>query len=158
MITICEYERLITSDLPYEQKIISIIDDFGRQIFLDNLGQLHSNFGKTVKIESMEKYNFSIYDYCNYLKMMYNHNGPVTCHLFKSYENSKSFDLHFDPDDVLLFNVFGEKNIAFENGEEVILKTNEVLFIPSGKKHKAINRKESLMLSFGLEKFFVEKI
>jgi len=158
MITCDEYEKFIFSNFPYEQRIISIIDEFGRQIFLDNLGHLYSNYGKTVKLESMEKFNFSIYNYCNYLKKMYNHNGPVTCHLFKSYQNSKSFDLHSDPDDVFLYVVSGQKDVIFDNEQSITLKSGESFFIPSGKKHKAINRQESLMLSFGLEKFFMDKL
>jgi mannose-6-phosphate isomerase-like protein (cupin superfamily) len=158
MITCDEYEKFIFSNFPYEQRIISIIDEFGRQIFLDNLGHLHSNYGKTVKLESMEKFNIKIYNYCNYLKRVYNHNGPVTCHLFKSHKNSKSFDAHIDLDDVLIYVINGSKTFEFDKGQTTTLFAKETLFIPSGKKHKALNKEESIILSFGLEKFLIDKL
>jgi hypothetical protein len=68
MITIEEFENFLLTNFPYEQKIISIIDDFGHQIVMENLGQLHSNYGKTIKVESFEKYNKEIYHYCELLK------------------------------------------------------------------------------------------
>ena len=52
MITIDEFENFIQYDLVYEQKLISVLDDLGRQIYIDDLGQLHSNYGKTVKVEN----------------------------------------------------------------------------------------------------------
>lgn len=158
MITDEEFQKFIESDFVYQENIISIIDDLGRQIFLDNLAQLHSNYGKTIKLECMEKFNQKIHNYCNYLKRVYNHNGPVTCHLFKAYKNSKSFDTHIDLDDVLIYVVNGSKTFEFDKGQTTTLFTEETLFIPSGKKHKALNMEESIILSFGLEKFLFDKI
>ncbi len=158
MITIEEFEFFLLSELPYEQKIISIIDDFGRQLSVENLGQLHSNFNKTIKIESFEKYNEKIYFYCEDLKKKFNHNGPVTCHLFRSFKDSKSFPMHEDLDDVFILVLFGEKVIEFENNTTFTLKQNDTLFIPSGKKHKALNNQESIILSFGIEKFLKDKL
>lgn len=156
MITIGEFENFITKNICYEQRIISIIDDLGRQIFLEDLGQLHKNYGKTIKIESMEKYNQTLYNYCEQLKKTYNHFAPITCHAFRSFENSKSFSEHTDPDDVFLFVIFGEKKMIVDN-VEVVLREGDTFFIPSNTKHQAINEKESLMLSFGLENFLVDK-
>ncbi len=157
MITIEKFEKFIFEESVYQENIISIIDDLGRQIFLENLGQLQKNFGKTIKVESMEKFNFEIYNFCECLKVKYNHKGPVTCHAFRAFENSKSFPQHTDPDDVFLFVIFGEKKIILE-GRTIILKEGDSLFIPSNTAHQAINEKESLMLSFGLEKFLIDKI
>lgn len=156
MITIDEFENFITKNVCYEQRIISIIDDLGRQIFLEDLGQLHKNYGKTIKVESMEKYNHTLYNYCEHLKVLYNHFSPVTCHAFRAFENSKSFSEHVDPDDVFITVVFGEKTMIV-NDEEIILNVGDSIFIPANTKHRAINKKESLMLSFGLEKFLVDK-
>lgn len=158
MITVEEFERFILSDLAYDQKCISIIDTSGKQIFLNNLGELHSNYGKTIKLENMEKFNLKIHDYCNYLKKVYNHNGPVTCHLFKAFPNSKSFDLHSDPDDVLIYVITGSKTFEFDADQKITLFAQETHFIPSGKKHKALNIEESIILSFGLEKFLIDKL
>jgi mannose-6-phosphate isomerase-like protein (cupin superfamily) len=158
MITIEEFENFLLTNFPYEQKIISIIDDFGHQIVMENLGQLHSNYGKTIKVESFEKYNKEIYHYCELLKKKYSHDGPVTCHVFKSFKNSKSFPMHEDLDDVFIFVIDGEKTFEFENDKNQTLKKNESIFIKSGKKHKALNEKESLILSFGIEKFYKDKI
>jgi mannose-6-phosphate isomerase-like protein (cupin superfamily) len=158
MITDEEFEEFVTNDLVYAQRMLSVIDDFGKQITLNNLAELHSNYGKTIKLECMEKFNDKIYNYCNYLKKVYNHNGPVTCHLFKSYKNSKSFDLHFDPDDVFIYVISGSKTFEFDTNQTVTLKAKESLYIPSGKKHKALNIEESMILSFGLEKFLIDKL
>lgn len=158
MLTQEEIINFVQNDLVYDQRIISIIDDFGKQLFLDNLGQLHSNYGKTIKLECMEKYNQKIYDYCNHLKRTYKHNGPVTCHLFLSFENSKSFDFHSDPDDVFIYVISGSKTFEFNQGQSVTLLPDESLFIPLGKKHKALNKEDSIILSFGLEKFLIDKL
>lgn len=158
MITVEEFEEFLLCDFPYEQKIVSVIDDFGRQIIVENLGQLHSNYGKTVKVESFEKYNAEIYQYCESLKKKYSHNGPVTCHAFKSFKNSKSFPMHEDLDDVFIFVVDGKKTFEFENEKKQTLKKNESLFIQSRKRHKALNEEESLILSFGIEKFYKDKL
>lgn len=157
MLTIDEFHNFIEQSLVYEQKLISIIDHLGRQILLDDLGQFHSNYGKTIKVEGMEKYDSFLFEKCEQLKQKYNHNGPVTCHVFRSFENSKSFPQHVDPDNVILNVLWGEKKIKFEE-REIILKENDELFIPANTPHQAINEKESLMLSFGLEKFLVDKL
>ena len=157
MITIEKFENFIQNDLGYQENIISIIDEYGRQIFVDNLGQLHKNFGKTIKIESMEKFDSDVYSYCESLRQKYQHKGPITCHAFRAFENSKSFPEHTDPDDVFLLIISGEKKMLVEN-EYFVLKEGDTLFIPANTKHQAINEKESLMLSFGLEKFLVDKM
>jgi quercetin dioxygenase-like cupin family protein len=66
--------------------------------------------------------------------------------------------MHEDLDDVFIFVIDGEKTFEFENDKNQTLKKNESIFIKSGKKHKALNEKESLILSFGIEKFYKDKI
>lgn len=157
MITLGEFHNFIEQNLVYEEKLISIIDYQGKQILLDNLGQLHSNYGKTIKVEGMEKYNSKIFKKCKFLTKRYNHNGPVTCHAFRAFENSYSFSMHTDPDDVYLHVIWGQKIIKFEN-YDITIKKGGKHFIPANTPHRAINEKPSLMLSFGLEKFLINKL
>jgi mannose-6-phosphate isomerase-like protein (cupin superfamily) len=105
----------------------------------------------------MEKYNQEIFNYCQTLSKTHNHQKPITCHAFRAFKDSKSFGLHTDPDDVIMYCVHGSKKIIV-NGVEHILKNQESLFIPTNTKHEAINEEESLVLSFGLEKFYIEKL
>lgn len=157
MIDLCEFEKFIVQDLPYDEKLISIIDNQGRQIYLDCLGDLYKHHGCTVKVEGLEKYNESLFLKCKEIGQKYNHFGPVTCHAFRGFENSFSFPLHTDPDDVLLLMLYGEKKIMIEE-KEITIKTGDEIFIPANTKHKAIYTGDSLMLSFGLEKFLVNKL
>lgn len=153
MITLEEFDEFLTQTLPYEENIISVIDNFNRQIFIDNFCQLKDYKNDTIKLESMERYNKVIYSYCNSFK----HNGPVTCHAFRSFENSKSFLTHTDPCDIFLHVTYGQKNMIVGDCE-VILKSGDSFFIPKNTPHQALNKKESLMLSFGLEDFFVNRV
>ena len=157
MIELEEFEKFIHSDLIYDQKLISVIDEKGRQIFVDNLGELYSYTPCTIKVEQMEKYNSSIFDYCQQLSIKHNHQGPTTCHAFRSFRQSKSFNLHTDPDDVIIYCIFGEKQMVV-NGIKYTILPNESLHIPANTPHQAINENESLTLSFGLEKFYIEKM
>jgi ribosomal protein L16 Arg81 hydroxylase len=157
MITLEEFESFIHSDLIYEQKIISVIDEEGRQILVDTLGELYKYSYCTIKVEQMEKYNDNIFKYCQFLSKKYKHYGPVTCHSFRSFRQSKSFGLHTDPDDVIIYCIFGQKKILV-GGIEHNLLPNDTIFIPSNTPHQAINEHDSLTLSFGLEKFYIEKV
>jgi mannose-6-phosphate isomerase-like protein (cupin superfamily) len=157
MITLYEFESFIHTDLVYEQKLISIIDGESRQIYIDNLKELYEYPSCTIKLEQMEKYNKGIFDYCQLLSKQYSHQGPITCHLFWSLKGSKSFGLHTDPDNVIILCIEGIKDIIL-NGIKHKLKPQDSLFIPANTPHEAINEENSLMLSFGLEKFYIEKI
>lgn len=157
MITLYDFENFIHTDLVYEQKLISIIDAEKKQIYIDNLGELYSHAFCTIKLEQMEKYNKEIFNHCQTLAKNYNHHGPVTCHAFRAFRQSSSFGLHTDPDDVIMYCVHGSKKIVV-NGIEHILNAQDSLFIPANTPHEAINEEESLMLSFGLEKYYIEKL
>jgi mannose-6-phosphate isomerase-like protein (cupin superfamily) len=157
MITLDEFHRFIEHNLAYEQKLISILDDLGRQIYLDNLGQLHSNYGKTIKVEGMEKYNLSIYRRSLELSEIFNHDGPVTCHAFRSFPNSKSFPRHSDPDDVYLQILFGEFTLNFDD-VSIHLKQEDRHYIKANRPHWATHNDSCLFLSFGIEKFLVDKL
>jgi mannose-6-phosphate isomerase-like protein (cupin superfamily) len=157
MITIEEFENFIHSDLIYEQKIISVIDEERRQIFVDTLSELYRHTSCTIKVEQMEKYNYNIFNYCYQLSIQYKHTGPTTCHAFRAFRQSKSFGLHTDPDDVIIHCIFGKKKMIVD-GIENVLMPNDSLLIPANTPHQAINEEESLILSFGLEKFYTEKM
>ena len=104
----------------------------------------------------MEKYNSEIHNYCRHLVDIRKHNGPVTCHAFRAYPNSASFNLHTDPDDVFLYVTQGVKTIQLED-RYIVLGVGESLLIPANTPHRALNEDASLMLSFGLEKFMCDK-
>lgn len=157
MISIDEFESFIQNDIVYQQNLISIIDDLGKQIYLSNLGQLHSNYGKTIKLEGMEKYNEKIYSECLKLAKEYLHYGPVTCHIFRAFPDSKSFGPHRDLDDVLICVSEGQKTI-YVDGVKKILNMGDRIFIKRDTLHEVINEKDSLILSFGLERFLVDKV
>lgn len=156
MLTYDEFEKFSLSNYALEEKIVSVIDYHGRQIQIESVSQFLSYENCTVKIQSMEKYNSDIYNYCKHLAKVRNHNGPITCHAFRAYSNSVSFDLHTDPDDVFLYVTQGLKNIQIEN-RYILLGVGESLFIPANTPHRALNQYSSLMLSFGLEKFMCDK-
>lgn len=157
MITLNEFENFLYTDLVYEQKIVSVIDDDSKQILIENIRQLHDYTNCTIKLEQMEKYNRSIFQECRFLSTKYFHFGPVTCHAFLAFKDSKSFGLHTDPDDVIIYCVFGEKKLIV-NGMQHILLPKDSVYIPANTPHQAINEHESLTLSFGLEKFYIEKL
>lgn len=157
MITIDEFHNFIERDLVYEQRLIYVIDDDIKIKQLDNLGQLHSNYGKTIKVEGMEKYNYSIFTRCLELSKMFNHNGPVTCHAFRSFPNSKSFPKHTDPDDVFLHVISGQFKLNFED-DSIDLKAGDIYSIEANRPHWAIHNHDCLFLSFGIEKFLVDKL
>lgn len=157
MITLDEFENFVHTDLVYEQKIISVIDDQSRQILIDSIGDLYKYTNCTIKLEQMEKYNRSIFQECRYLSTKYFHFGPVTCHAFLAFKDSKSFGLHTDPDDVIIQCIFGSKTL-FAKGTKHVLKSGDSIYIPANTPHEIVNEEKSLILSFGMEKFYVDKV
>ena len=157
MITLYDFENFIHTNLVYEQKIISIINTENKQIYINNLKELYEYPFCTIKLEQMEKYNQEIFNHCETLSQKYKHCGPVTCHAFRAFQRSNSFGLHTDPDNVIMYCVHGSKKIIVNNTERILNK-NDLLFIPANTPHEAINEEESLTLSFGLEKFYIEKL
>lgn len=158
MINESELFKYVSKLYPYEQKDISVIDNLGRQIILDDFFQLMQmrEFPYTVKIESMEKYSETLYNYTKELSKIYNHSGPVTCHIFWARKGDSSFPEHVDLDDVVIHCAQGIKHMSIE-GKDVFLKEDEEVLIPYGTKHQAMNTSDSIMLSFGLERFSIEK-
>jgi mannose-6-phosphate isomerase-like protein (cupin superfamily) len=157
MLLYSEFEKFALSNYALEEKIVNIIDDSGRQIVIESVSQFLSYQGSTVKIQSMEKYNRVIFAKCQELTLQLKHDGPVTCHAFRAYPDSVSFGMHTDPDDVYLFVTEGLKTMEVD-GKYIQLNAGQSIFIPANTPHQAHNTHSSLMLSFGLEKFMIEKI
>jgi mannose-6-phosphate isomerase-like protein (cupin superfamily) len=158
VITESELFHYVSKSYPYEQKNISVIDTLGRQIFVDDFYQLMKirEFPYTLKIESMEKYSETLYKYGIRLAKSHNHFGPVTCHLFWARKGDCSFPEHVDLDDVVIYCAQGTKHMKIE-GKDVFVHEGEEVLIKRGTKHQAMNTSDSIMLSFGLERFSVEK-
>ncbi len=157
MLSYSEFEKFALSNYALEEKIVNTIDDNGRQIVIESASQFLSYRGCTIKIQSMEKYNSMIYQKCQELAKKFSHSGPVTCHAFRAYPDSVSFGMHTDPDDVYLLVTEGIKTMEV-NSKYIQLKAGEFVHIPANTPHQAHNTHSSLMLSFGLEKFMIEKI
>jgi mannose-6-phosphate isomerase-like protein (cupin superfamily) len=158
VITESELFNYISSSYPYEQKDISVIDNLGRQIIVDDFPQLLKMrmMPYTVKIESMEKYSHSFFNKAKKYAKLYNHYGPITCHLFWARENDYSFSEHEDLDDVIIHCAQGIKHMIIE-GIDSYIEAGQHILIPAGVKHRALNTTGSIMLSFGLERFSIEK-
>lgn len=150
------FELVYNEPLLYSENMIFVIDQMGRAHQAMGPFDLSKYDNCTIKIEKMEKYNSAIYQYGQKLAKKYHHNGPVTCHAFYSNQGGYSFPLHTDPDDVIILCCDGIKTIETDIHNEI--HPNETLLIPANTPHKATNKYESLMLSFGLEKFIVEKL
>jgi mannose-6-phosphate isomerase-like protein (cupin superfamily) len=157
MISYKEFDEFAFSNYALEEKLVNIIDEQGRQILIESVSQFLSYNRCTVKIQSMEKYSHVIHQKCLDLKEEFNHDGPVTCHAFRAYPDSVSFGIHTDPDDVYLLVTEGVKTIE-ANGRYIQLKSGDTLYIPANVPHQAHNTHSSLMLSFGLEKFMIDKV
>lgn len=156
MISLDEVVGFLHNPLPYEQKLVSIINDKGEQIPLSHFSELYSVQNKTIKVEGMERYSMAIHNRCGWYRIKHVHTGPITCHAFIAQENSPSFGMHTDPDDVIIHCVDGEKSLIIDD-KYITLKAGEEVFIPANTPHKALNEKSAFTLSFGLEKYLVDK-
>jgi mannose-6-phosphate isomerase-like protein (cupin superfamily) len=155
MLTIEQFLLFAHNKLAYEQHLISVIAD-GKDYRVNSFEELYGKKTETIKIEGMERYSKDIFDACSRFSKKYNHNGPVTCHAFYAPAGACSFDLHTDPDDVVIYCCEGIKTM-FVDGNSLTILPGESIFIPANTIHKATNQHESLMLSFGLEKFLSQK-
>jgi mannose-6-phosphate isomerase-like protein (cupin superfamily) len=157
MLKLNDVIEFIHNPLPYEQKLVSIINIKGEQIPLDSFNELYGAENKTIKIEGMERYSSIVYNQCQHYKDIYSHNGPATCHAFIAQEGSPSFGMHTDPDDVVIHCCEGRKSMIID-GQYIIIEQGNHVFIPANTPHQALNDYFSLMLSFGLEKYLIDKL
>lgn len=156
MLKLNEVVEFIHNPLAYEQKLVSIINTKGEQILLSSFSELYSSEPSTIKVEGMEKFSRKVWNMSHYYALKHNHSGPVTCHAFIAKENSPSFGLHTDPDDVVIYCAEGVKTMEID-GEYIQLAPGQDVLIKANTPHKALNTHHSLMLSFGLEKFLKDK-
>lgn len=150
-------DDLLFNPYSYQQESVKAIISEDICINLLNVSDLTRHVDKTIKIENMEKLSEKLYRLCRQVADKLSHDGPVTCHLFLAPPGSISFARHTDPDNVLIYVVDGEKVIKLDN-EEVTLTPGAALFMQHGTPHQAINNKYSIMLSFGLERYILEKL
>jgi mannose-6-phosphate isomerase-like protein (cupin superfamily) len=152
-------DTLLNHPLVYDQNLVKVIDKGGcyeiRSVAeyieakeLDNL---------PIKLEGAENLSEKLYSVSRKLAELFNHPGHVSCHVFISGKGSISFDTHTDPDDVFLYVVQGSKTMIVDGVERRIDEGME-LFIPHNTPHKANNIEASIMLSFGLERFMLDKV
>lgn len=152
-----DLEALLQSPYTYEEGLVKIIEDGELSQAFSFTDVLEKEGFAVIKIEGLEKLNVKLFMTCNEIAKAFGHQGPVTCHLFKSPVGGISFPMHTDPDDVLIFMVKGNKIFKHDHGT-VLLKEGEVLSIPRNNNHQAENIEDTIMLSFGLERFISEKL
>lgn len=149
-------EAVVTSIYAYEQQMVKLVDgDFTQDAF--SVVDYLAHEGKVVKFEQYEKLSPLLHRVAMTIASRLGHFGPVSCHLFKSPKEARSFSLHTDPDTVVLYMVEGRKIIESPTAS-FTLNAGDYLIIPAGVKHRADNIEDSLMLSFGLEHFIAEKL
>jgi len=152
-----EFYELVLSDYAIQQRIVYVIDNQSRQVLVESQSDLLCETTPTIKVEQMERYNQSIFHFGQMLAKDVEHDGPVTCHAFRSYAGSPSFTEHTDPDDVYLYVLEGQKDIEMY-GKVITITAGDKLFIPANTVHKAINTNECLMLSFAMENYIQMKV
>lgn len=151
-----DVDTLMMGPYVYEQGWVNVISA-GQTHTVHSISDYVKLQGKPVKVEAMERYSKVLWDVCTSLGKHYNHSGPVSCHLFISPEGSVSFPMHTDLEDVIIYMVSGSKCFEFSSGQ-MTLDAGDSIYIPKGVAHRAINVKDSLMLSFGLESFTESKL
>lgn len=149
-------DDILSSPYPYEQQLVKILNK-GIVIDAMSVSDVLEHSDKVIKIEGYEKLCPTLFQACKDLAEVMEHDGPVTCHLFISPKGGKSFPTHTDPDDVFLYVVSGMKHMAV-NDDVKLLTAGDSLLIPRDTPHRAYNLNDSKMLSFGLERFIVEKL
>ena len=149
-------DDILSSPYPYEQQLVKILTG---DIVIDAMGpsDVLEHSDKVIKIEGYEKLCPTLFQACKDVAEIMEHEGPVTCHLFISPAGAKSFPLHTDPDDVYLYMVEGDKTMQVGDKVHKLTKWDQ-LIIPRNTQHQAVNFKASKMLSFGLERYIVEKL
>ena len=152
--------NFIETDYAFEERIVYAINDDKLQHCIVNLGELQKAMAAdcTIKVQSLEKLNPTIWGLCETFRLIYKHHGPITCHAFIAQAGSPTFAHHTDPDDVHLLVLNGTKRIEMISGKTHILNSGNMLFIKAGTSHCAINDAGSIMLSFGIEKFMEDKV
>lgn len=158
MLTVNEVVEFIHHPLAYEQKLVHAVTPDLLQIQLTSPKDLYSYTDtKTIKIEGMERYNAWVWNKAREFADLYNHTGPITAHAFMTSINGPTFGVHTDPDDVIVYCCEGTKRMEVD-GNLFVLNPGDWVYMPHNTPHRAINTDASLMISFGLERFYVDKM
>jgi mannose-6-phosphate isomerase-like protein (cupin superfamily) len=136
------FENFLLTEDCFNSHDVSHIDNDGNQHYLKHseyiayLGEVTVLLANraTIKVEQAEK----LFEY---------NNGTI--HIFYNDINGPSFEEHADPVDVLIECLDGTK-IMEVDGTTVILQPNQSVLIPAGTKHRALNNKKALMISYGI--------
>jgi len=161
-----EIDSFLNSKIGYIDRKIYIIDKDDNGFYTyedvfdkkDYIKKMTLNNKYVTMLKNIESINKVVWEFCqNISYRIRRKNLPVSVYCFISPEGSISFDMHDDPDDVLIYVVHGEKCMETFN-KEYILKKGQCLFIPKKTQHRAINKKESVILSIGLDEFYMDKI
>lgn len=150
--------ELLTSRFMYEQGLVFTIDHEGRdhrELCYEDW--LRHRFGRSTKIEGIERLNETLWRFCDVIVNGPGYRGPFSCHLFIANEDDPSFPDHTDPDGVFLYVVKGQKTMVVD-GKIYTLEKDHTLYIPPGTKHHAVNYQASVMLSIGFDNYLAEKL
>lgn len=151
-------EDVLQHPYTYEQNFVKAVNGAGGADLLTSFSDaLEISETQPIKIEGYERHSYMMYHGCQAIAKHFDHHGPVTCHLFKSPADGKSFPEHTDPDRVIIIMLEGEKEFRNRHGDFAWLKPGDVMEIPPNYSHQAFNLTDNLMLSIGLESFNVEK-
>lgn len=149
-------DQVLSSWHFYEQGLVKVVRN-DASYTLNSPSEYVEQMDHPIKIEGYERLNEIMHRECKCLSAWFKHFGHVSCHLFLSPKDSKSFSMHTDPDDVVVHMVKGRK--LFESPEGTMtLEAGESIVIPRNHPHRAINVEDSIMLSFGLELFLESKL
>lgn len=151
-----DLDVLMMSPFVYEQGLVKFIKNGGSHDVY-TISDYLEIVDRPVKVEGMERLNRVMWNVCKRLASHFDHDGPVTCHLFISPKGAVSFPMHTDLDDVVIHMVSGQKTFESKAGS-MDLVAGDSIYIPRGTHHRAINTDSSLMLSFGLELFTDAKL
>lgn len=155
--TAIPFETMVLSPYLYAERLVYRIDHQGETQLLEAPYALLEHLDDTIKIEGMERYSAALLGRCRAVARVFNHPGPVTCHLFVARAGAPSFPTHTDPDTVFLYVVSGCKHLQVGEAEYAV-SAGEALLIPAHVPHRALNHTPSTMLSFGLEHYLADKL
>ena len=139
-----DFLSLIRSEDALSRKMVSYIDQDGLQHYLEDIDyisylgiidKLLIERNTTIKVERYEKL-------CHFFK--------GTAHIFFAWEDSPSFDTHTDPVDLVIQVTHGSKTMIV-NDKEIVAHEGQCLYIPANTPHRATNKTESIMISWGLD-------
>jgi len=150
-------EMLLTFPDLYLEGMVSRIDEDHMIRPVESMAEAFDNKLKTIKIEELEKVFEWVYLETLNVKREANHNGPCNAHLFWAPANGPSFVRHEDPYDIYLKWMWGTKTIEID-GEVITLNAdNPGVWVPAGTPHRGVNIEESIMISFGNERFLEDR-